>query len=80
VVFSNSLSRLGARVKLALPALVVLVFPAAPLHGQALYGTILGTITDSSHAVVGGVRVTATETETNFHRSENSNESGFFVF
>src|ERR1700694_1975482 len=68
------------RIRLTLLVLAVLVFQAAPLHGQALYGTILGTITDSSHAVMGGVRVTVTEAETNFRRSDSSNESGFFVF
>src|SRR5215813_9387678 len=78
--FSNVPSRLELRGRLTLPALALLLLQAAPLRGQALYGTILGTITDSSHAVVGGVRVTVTEAETNFRRSESSNESGFFVF
>src|SRR6266436_8408787 len=80
MIFSNLPARLELRIRLTLFALAVLVFQAASLHGQALHGTILGTITDSSHAVVGGVRVTVTEAETNFRRSESSNESGFFVF
>src|SRR6266496_1036173 len=73
-------SDLISRIRLTLFAFTILVFQASSAHGQALYGTILGTITDSSHAVVAGVRVTVTEAETNFRRSESSNESGFFVF
>ena len=73
-------SDLISRICLTLLVFAVLVIQTIPADGQALYGTILGTITDSSHAVVGGVRVTVTEAETNFRRSESSNESGFFVF
>src|ERR1041384_1379019 len=51
-----------------------------PAGAQALKGTILGTITDASHAVVPTVTVNITETNTNFRRSEISNESGFFAF
>jgi hypothetical protein len=80
VILSNLSARQELRIRLTLLVLPVLIFQAAPLRGQALYGTILGTIMDSSHAVVGGARVTVTEAETNFRRSESSNESGFFVF
>src|SRR5216684_1847688 len=80
MILSNLPARLELRIRLTVFALAVLVFQVAPLRGQALHGTILGTITDSSHAVVGGVRVTVTEAETNFRRAESTNESGFFVF
>jgi hypothetical protein len=50
------------------------------LHGQTLKGTILGTITDSSHAVVSGAQISVTEINTNFHRTELTNEEGFYVF
>jgi Carboxypeptidase regulatory-like domain len=63
------------------PALLIAAAALAPsAYGQALYGTILGTITDSSHAVVTGVRVSVTEINTNFRRAETSNDSGFYVF
>jgi hypothetical protein len=52
----------------------------APLPGQTLTGTILGTISDQSHAVIPGVQVSVTDTNTNYHRSETTNESGFFAF
>src|SRR5215472_1521966 len=50
------------------------------LEAQTLKGTLLGTITDSSQAVVSGVNVSITEINTNFHRIEISNEEGFYVF
>ena len=50
------------------------------LEPQTLKGTLLGTITDSSQAVVSGVNVSITEINTNFHRTEMSNEEGFYVF
>ena len=53
---------------------------AAPLCGQTLTGTILGTITDQSHAVIPGVQVSVTDVNTNYHRTETTNDSGFFAF
>ena len=59
------------RFTLVLAALVFLAsFIASPLHAQTLKGTILGTITDTSNAVVPGVQIDLTETATNFHRAE----------
>src|SRR6266849_3876085 len=51
-----------------------------PIAGQTLKGTLLGTISDSSHAVVQDVQVSLTETNTNFHLAQKTNESGFYVF
>src|SRR6202030_330462 len=56
------------------------ILPVAPVCGQTVKGTILGTITDSSHGVIPGVQVALTETNTNSHRTETTNESGFFAF
>ncbi len=47
-----------------------------PIAGQTLKGTLLGTISDSSHAVVQDVQVSLTETNTNFHLAQKTNESG----
>lgn len=78
------ISCLFARLRLlaAIPflALALLAFQAAPLAAQALFGTILGTVTDSSNAVISAVQVVAIETETNFRRTATTNESGYFVF
>src|SRR5438552_10676948 len=53
---------------------------APSLRAQTLKGTILGTITDSSQAVMPGVQVSATETNTNAARTVTTNGSGFYSF
>src|SRR5579884_963452 len=58
----------------------VSAFACSQVVAQTLKGTILGTITDVTHAVIPGVQVNITETNTNFHRTETTNESGFFAF
>jgi hypothetical protein len=49
------------------------------LRAQAVKGTLLGTVTDTSGGVVGGAAVTATEVNTNLTRSTVTNESGNYV-
>lgn len=64
-----------------LSVLLGALFPlAVPGYGQLLKGTILGTVTDQSHAVVPSVSVDLTEISTNYHRTEVTNDSGFFAF
>jgi len=61
------------------PALL-LTLSSAFSHAQTLKGTILGTITDSSGAVVPAVQVFATESGTNVARSGITSESGLYAF
>jgi hypothetical protein len=71
----------GLKRTVMLLVLAALSGAAIPsLEAQTLKGTLLGTITDSSQAVVSGVNVSITEINTNFHRTEISNEEGFYVF
>ncbi len=63
-----------------LPVLTAIFLPLSPALAQTLKGTILGTVADASHAVVPGVAVNIVETNTNFRRTETTNESGFFAF
>jgi hypothetical protein len=59
----------------------LLVFSlSASLLGQAVNGTLLGTITDPSGATVAGAKVTATEVTTGLIRESVTNESGNFTF
>jgi hypothetical protein len=58
----------------------VVLLGLAPATAQTLKGTILGTITDASHGIIQAAAVNLIETNTNFHRSEVTNESGFFAF
>jgi Carboxypeptidase regulatory-like domain len=62
----------------ALAALVLSFSPAA--FSQAVTGTVLGTVTDTSAAVVNNAKVTLTEVDTNSSRSATTNESGNFTF
>ena len=62
----------------------VLLFFVCSIHtqiyGQAVKGTLLGTISDTSTAVVPGANVTITETNTGISRSATTNQSGIYVF
>jgi hypothetical protein len=51
-----------------------------PVVGQAVNATLLGTVTDSSGAVVGNAKVTITETNTGISRTSQTNDSGNYVF
>jgi hypothetical protein len=60
--------------------IVAIILSTVPASGQTSNGTILGTITDSSHAVMANVQVSLTDTGTNSQRSETTNTTGYFVF
>ena len=53
-----------------------------PSHAsaQAVTGTLLGNVTDSSGAAVPGATVTARETQTNVSRTVVTNETGYYIF
>ena len=62
----------------ALLAMILLAAPA-PVRGQAVNGTLLGTVTDSSGAPVGNAKLTVTETNTGISHNSQTNESGNYV-
>ena len=47
---------------------------------QAVNGTLLGTVLDSTGAVVPNAQVTATETNTGISRTTNTGDAGNYVF
>ncbi|MBI3683429.1 MAG: TonB-dependent receptor [Acidobacteria bacterium] len=54
---------------------------AAPLvQAQAVKGTLLGTVTDSTAAVVPGAKVSITEVNTGIGRAVEANQNGYYVF
>lgn len=53
---------------------------SAPVMGQAVNGNILGTVTDSSGAVVAGAKVTITEVREDVSRTATTNDNGFYSF
>src|ERR1051325_10056661 len=59
---------------------VILGVSSAPLAGQAVNATVLGTVADSTGAAVANAKVTITETNTNISRSTQTNDSGNYVF
>src|SRR5215475_4304564 len=63
--------------KASLIALLILI-GASIGWAQAITGTILGTVTDSSGAVLPGVTITAVNIGTNQSRSTITNESGVY--
>jgi len=70
--------RLATRVKLLLSVGCLLALsPVA--HGQAVYGSIFGTVTDSTGAVVPGAAITVTDVAKGTSTSEVSNGSGEFT-
>jgi hypothetical protein len=72
-----------ARIGSLLMAGALAVFQAAqpaPLLAQAVYGTLLGTVTDSQGAAMPGATVTVTETGTNLSRTAATNASGNYNF
>jgi carboxypeptidase family protein/TonB-dependent receptor-like protein len=64
---------------LTLAAIVLLIVPRAA-GAQAVTGTLLGNINDSSGGTVPGATVTATEVKTNTSRTVVSNENGYYIF
>ncbi len=63
-------------------ALTVLLLSTAPprAHAQVLYGSIVGSITDPSHAPVPGANVDFRQRETNQTRQTVTNDAGTYNF
>src|SRR6478672_8716622 len=72
--------RLQALTLVALIASAALMLIPATAAAQAVTGTLLGNITDSSGAAVPGATVTATDVDKNISRNVVSNESGYYIF
>src|SRR5438270_11772655 len=47
-----------------------------PLHGQVLYGSVTGTVTDPSGAIVPGAQVTVTNEATGLKRQTTTDAAG----
>ncbi|HVR71757.1 MAG TPA: TonB-dependent receptor, partial [Vicinamibacteria bacterium] len=60
-------------------ALAVALGTAAPVRAQAVYGSVAGTVMDTTGAALPGVTVTVTSVERRTSVSAVTNESGFYV-
>jgi hypothetical protein len=72
---------LAPGIALALPMLVIFLNAGAPhASAQALYGSIVGTVTDATGSAVPGASVTVTHTETSQTRTASTAETGVYSF
>ncbi len=69
----------GLWIVLAALVAVATLLPA-PLQAQTFYGSIVGTVTDATGAILPGATVTITNTATNDKRTAQSNAAGDFSF
>jgi hypothetical protein len=58
---------------------VLALFPAIS-NAQSVYGTVQGTVTDSSGAILPAAEITATEVNTGFVQKTVSNSQGLYIF
>jgi hypothetical protein len=78
---SEGLRRLyGPVVLLAIMAVGAAFIVPSTASAQAVTGTLLGNVIDSSGAGVPGATVTVTEVQTNISRTAVSNDAGYFIF
>ncbi len=68
------------RVLAILATALVLMVASSDLLGQAVNATLLGTVTDSTGAVVTGAKVRLTEMRTELGRTTVTNSSGNYTF
>ncbi len=76
--FGRSLASIGAVLSCATVSLLLLA-PAA-VRAQSVTGTITGSVTDASGAVIPGATVKVTDTATGVTRNGASNAEGLFTF
>jgi hypothetical protein len=68
------------RLSMAMLLGTILFGFSAPVMGQAVNATLLGTITDESGGVVAGTKITITETKTGVVHTAITNDSGNYEF
>jgi len=61
-------------------ALLLALASAAPLRAQSIYGTITGTVSDQSGAVVPGADVLLKNTSTDEVRKTTTNSDGYYSY
>jgi outer membrane receptor protein involved in Fe transport len=76
---SPKLGRVSGRMSILFMLLVLLLWTALGAWSQVITGTILGTITDLSGAVVVGATVTATNINTGLSRSVATGDEGDYT-
>ncbi|MEK7752962.1 MAG: TonB-dependent receptor [Acidobacteriota bacterium] len=72
--------RLGSAILTGLQTLLLLAFTAIHLWGQAATGSLVGTVKDSTGAVVPGAKVVATNQATGISWSTETSITGTYLF
>jgi hypothetical protein len=67
------------KARLLTRSLFCLLLSVAPILGQAVYGTIVGSVSDSTGAAVPNARITITDMVRDVNQSTSANESGNFT-
>src|SRR3954470_20819803 len=74
----SGLRKGGARLIISTMLLLLFCLFAVTGQAQVLYGSLTGTVTDSSGAAVAGAKVDALNIGTGITRSTTSNDSGLY--
>jgi hypothetical protein len=68
------------KLRAAIPAVILgLLFLPSLSHAQAIYGSLFGTVTDNTGAVVPGATITVTDESKGTSVTAQSNESGDYT-
>jgi len=78
VVWGYSMS--SSKLQTLLLSLVLVVTTSLSLHGQSTFGTVDGTVLDSSGAAIAGAQVTLTNTGTQEKRTQPTGAEGLYQF
>ena len=70
---------ISRRIRIAGYCILLLVVAANAANGQTIFGRISGTVTDPNKAVLPNAQVTVTNEATNFARTVNTDENGYYV-
>src|SRR5450755_4361322 len=80
MIYRRWLDGNGCSRFLTLSLILTAVFSALPARGQALYGSLVGTVTDPSGGVIPNATVMATDSQTASTRDEKTDGSGRYSF
>src|ERR671936_41897 len=70
---------LRRRVAAVFALLSIALCVGTPATAQTVTGTLSGTVTDASGAVIPGIQVTAKNTETGLARAATTNDEGYYL-
>ena len=76
----NLASKMGTKLMVPILVCVAGIFGTTNLNAQSDFGTMTGTVTDTSGAVVVGAPLTLTKTDTNEKRETQTNANGLYNF